>query len=205
MSSASQILFRLVWEIQGKYEVISAFSETVCNALPRFPKLSCLASLVMSQLKKWNCIDKVIPPRYRRENKLFFIPCERKRKYVLTFFRTKSFPQRQNSKMECVFNKSFHSNMNFFSLELTSTSQNSLQFFTFTCRSWRDQIYNMFCQWTMACTFTRNCQYSKWQRMSLRCFAEVSGRLGESAPNLLEPRKQTMIPVCFLGSYRFVS
>ena len=153
MSSASQILFRLVWEIQGEYEVISAFSATVCNALPRFPKL-------------------------------FFIPCERKRKYVLTFFRTKSFPQRQNSKMECVFNKSFHSNMNFFSLELTSTSQNSLQFFTFTCRSWRDQIYNMFCQWTMACTFTRNCQYSKWQRMSLWCFAEVSGRLGESTPNL---------------------
>ena len=146
MSSASQILFRLVWEIQGEYEVISAFSATVCNALPRFPKPCCLASLVMSQPKYWNRIVKVIPPRYRRDNKLFFIPWERKRKYVLTFFRTKSFPQRQNPKMEWVFNKSFHSNMDFFSWKLTSTSQNSLQFFTFTYRSWIDQIHNMFCQ-----------------------------------------------------------
>ena len=162
MSSASQILFRLVWEIQGEYEVISAFSATVCNALPRFPKLSCLASLVMSQPKYWSRIAQVFPPRYRRDNKLFFIIWERKRKYVLTFFRTKSFPQRQNPKMEWVFNKSFHSNMDFFSWELTSTSQNSLQFFTFTYRSWKDQIHNMFCQQTKAFTFTWNCQYSKW-------------------------------------------
>ena len=162
MSSASQILFRLVWEIQGEYEVISAFSATVCNALPRFPKLSCLASLVMSHPKYWSRIAQVFPPRYRRDNKLFFIIWKRKRKYVLTFFRTKSFPQRQNPKMEWVFNKSFHSNMDFFSWELTSTSQNSLQFFTFTYRSWRDQIYNMFCQRTEAFIFTWNCQYSKW-------------------------------------------
>ena len=162
MSSASQILFRLVWEIQGEYEVISAFSATVCNALPRFPKSCCLASPVMSQPKYWNRIVYAIPSRHRCDAKFFFIPWERKRKYVLTFFRTKSFPQRQNSKMECVFNKSFHSNMNFFSLELTSTSQNSLQFFTFTYRNWKDQIHNMFCQQTKACTFTRNCQYSKW-------------------------------------------
>ena len=205
MSSASQILFRLVWEIQGEYEVISAFSATICNALPRFPKLSSLASLVMSQPKYWNRIVYAIPSRHRCDAKFFFIPWERKRKYVLTFFRTKSFPQRQNPKMEWVFNKSFHSNMDFFSWELTSTSQKSLQFFTFTYRSWKDQIHNMFCQQTEALTSTWNFQYSKWQRISLRCFAEVSGRLGESAPNLLEPGKQTLIPVCFLGSYRFVS
>ena len=162
MSSASQILFRLVWEIQGEYEVISAFSATICNALPRFPKLSSLASLVMSQPKYWNRIVKAIPLRYQRENKLFFIPCESKRKFVMTFLGSKSFPRRQNYKMKWLFRYEVHSNLYFFYVELTSTSQNSLQFFTFTYRSWKDQLHNMFCQQTKACTFTWNFQYSKW-------------------------------------------